>query len=404
MRIAQLTTYPTRRPVHGGQIRAQRLGLALEGAGHEVIRLPFFCAGHHADRSEPPVIDMTAGISQRRHERIGEVIDLTLTELIATDDAYFAKFAEAMARARPDAVLLEEPWLWPALRRWRAAQASAPPVIFSAHNVESQAKTGILAETDHDESETIMAQIEALERDLARSSAAIVVTTARDAETFRAWTGAPIAVARNGTAVRRLAHLAGILPTPLTPAQKFLLFVGSAHPPNAAGFMSLVLPALARLRPGQRVVLAGGVCHLVAERLRGPNAMVRDRSEFLGPVSDLALDCLIANAAGILLPITYGGGSNLKTAEALGAGLPVIGTSIAFRGFEEYRTLPQVRIADTEAQFAAAVQEVLQAGAGARPEVSAAALRWEQTLAPAVALADAVAGDLARADKAGACS
>jgi glycosyltransferase involved in cell wall biosynthesis len=398
-RIAQISIYPTLSPVHGGQIRAHHTASALEAAGYEVIRLPFYCSGHYSDRREEPVVDLTTGINKRRYPKIGEVIDLTLSELVATDSDYFAQFAATLEAARPDIVMLEEPWLWPAVRRWLAGRANPPFVIFNSHNVEMHAKASILAGTDYEESSRIVAELESLERELVSRAAGVTVTTEGDAAIFRAWTDNPIVVARNGTAARSVSHLHGVLPEPLKPRQHYLLFVGSAHPPNAAGFLTMAMPSLPRLRSNERIVLAGGVCELIASRLaeRGPNPLVRDRMVFLGQVSGLALDCLICNASGILLPITYGGGSNLKTAEALSSGLPIVGTTIAFRGFEEYRKLPQVTIADTPEEFALAVQHTLHSGIGPCQQSMVTELYWENTLQPIVGLVNSLASHVTKA-------
>jgi glycosyltransferase involved in cell wall biosynthesis len=387
-RIAQLSFYPTKQPMHGGQQRAHHIARVLEAAGHDIIRLPFFRWDHHDSQDEAPVIDLATGVERRRYPGIVEITDFTLSELIATDEDYFAIFAARMDEVQPDIVMLEEPWLWPAVRRWRSGRANPPPVIFNSYNVESLAKAPILAELDHEQAGAILAEIAALERDLAAHAAAVTVTTESDAAILRGWTSAPVVVACNGTTPRWRAQLRGILPAPLQPAHKFLLFVGSGHPPNATGFLTMAMPALARLRSHQRLVLAGGVCDLITARLEklGPNALLRDRAVFLRQVSALGLDCLISNAAGILLPITYGGGSNLKTAEALASGLPVIGTSTAFRGFEAYKHLPQVTIADTPQDFADAVQRTLQANPPPREQAMVTALHWSSTLQPLIDL------------------
>jgi hypothetical protein len=60
-----------------------------------------------------------------------------------------------------------------------------------------------------------------------------------------------------------------------------------------------------------------------------------------------------------LLPITDGEGSNLKTAEALEAGIPIVATSKAFRGFEAAMKLEHVTIADNPKDFRLAVRRAL---------------------------------------------
>jgi hypothetical protein len=108
-------------------------------------------------------------------------------------------------------------------------------------------------------------------------------------------------------------------------------------------------------------------------------------------VNDLTLECLLCNAAGILLPITYGGGSNLKTAEALISGLPIVGTTHAFRGFEEYKSLPAVTIEDDPTAFAVGIRRAFNSKASPRAIHLQKQLLWESTLQPIVDLVSTIA-------------
>lgn len=397
-RIAHLTPYPTRQPRHGGQVRAHHTARALEAAGHAVDRIAVFSSDQYPPSGDEPAVDLAAARSRQRWRDVPQVADMRLGELAATDAACFAALTARLDAARPDLVMLEEPWLWPAVRRWRAGLAAPPPVVFNAHNIESHAKATILADANIADAARLVAEVAALERDATEHAAGASATTEEDAAVLRGWSRCPVAVARNGTVARRTAHLHGILPAPLDPSLRYLLFVGSAHPPNAAGFRALALPALPVLRSTERIVVAGDVCSLLAPALAagGANFMVRDRLVLLGAVGTLALDCLLGNAAGILLPITYGGGSNLKTAEALMSGLPVVGTSPAFRGFADFADRPRVTVADTPEAFAVAVRHAFDFDASdsdaGRPADDARPLLWDNTLRPLIDLVAAVAG------------
>jgi hypothetical protein len=93
------------------------------------------------------------------------------------------------------------------------------------------------------------------------------------------------------------------------------------------------------------------------------------------------LDYLVNHASVILLPITRGGGSNIKTAEALLSDRPVIGTSTAFRGFEAYKNAPGVIVEDDAGQFRFRVQQVLKQKANlriVRPDTDR--LLWENSV------------------------
>ncbi len=388
-RILQITSYPTQRPLHGGQLRAHHTARVLEASGHSVDRMAVFSRSQYPAAGEVPSVDLDNATTARRLPEIWPVLDLTTSELAATDETCFRAFARRAQAAQADILMLEEPWLWPAVRRWRAHLPSAPPVIYNAYNIECRAKASILADAEIPAAAGIAAEVEALERGLAASAAAVSATTAEDAAVIADWTGRTVTVARNGTVLRPVAHLHRILPVPLEPWHRFLLFVGSAHPPNATGFWDMVIPALPELRSGQLIVVAGGVSHLIQERLdrEGPVYLARDRLVLFGQVSNMALSCLLGNAAGMLLPITYGGGSNLKTAEALVSGLPIVGTSQAFRSFDEYADLPGVAIADTQAAFAAAIRDLFDGASTGVGDAGAAGTAVGQHIA-----ADCLAG------------
>ena len=211
---------------------------------------------------------------------------------------------------------------------------------------------------------------------------------------YRSWTPSTVVVAPNGAERRTRSQLHGILPETLRAWWRYLLFVASAHPPNGAGFVELVLGGVARLRPNERVVVAGSVCSLIEEHFRDNDSATlgRDRLVLLGEVSPFTLDCLIENATGMLLPITYGGGSNLKTAEALLAGRPIVATAKAFRGCEAFTDTPGVIIAETEEAFSAAMRRVLSGDVPSPPkDERLGSIVWDQTLQPIVNLVREVA-------------
>lgn len=402
-RILQITSYPTRRPRHGGQLRAYHTARVLEAAGFELDRMAVFSRAHYPAADDEVDVDLDQARARRRFPDAWPVLDMTTSELAATDEGCFQRFAERISAAAPDIMMLEEPWLWSAVRRWRdgeaGGKAAAPPLIFNAHNIETRAKAAILADANVPEAERIMAEVEALERELAQDAAGVSATTEEDAELMRAWTAGPLVVARNGTVPREVAHLHGILPTPLEPTQRYLMFVGSAHPPNLRGFWDMVIPALPVLRSGDRIVVAGGVAELIARRIaeQGPHYLTRDRLVLLGPVDNLTLDCLLCNAAGILLPITYGGGSNLKTAEALLSCLPIVATEAAFRGYGALADRPGVLIARTTDAFGAAMRRVLRGEVPSpTPDPALSSLLWDQTLQPLVTMSRGIAGSCVR--------
>jgi FkbM family methyltransferase len=387
-RILQIIPFPSMLQRDGGQIRVQQTGKALEAAGFTVIRCPVYRAARHANSiDEQPVINLDEAGGDPRYQHTWQLYDLTNGEVLANDAGCFAAFRAFVDRSRPDVLMLEHPWLWPAVKKLPAS--NRPPVIYNSHNLEAGLKCRMLKDACFADADSVAGEIEALERDLVGAAAAVSATTEADADVYRIWDAGPVVVAPNGAEQRARAHLRDVLPDPLRHWWRYLLFVASAHPPNGTGFAELVMGGLAGVRPNERVVVAGSVCDLIAEHLRNRNATTigSDRLALLGQVSSFKLDCLIENAAGMLLPITYGGGSNIKTAEALLAGHPIIATSKAFRDRETFTDMPGVIIAETEQAFAAAMRRVLSGEVPSPPQDERlGSVSWDHTLQPIVNL------------------
>lgn len=113
----------------------------------------------------------------------------------------------------------------------------------------------------------------------------------------------------------------------------------------------------------------------------------RARMEVMGRMDKVELQAIVSAAHVVLLPIVEGEGSNLKTAEALESGCSIVGTSKAFRGFEQATALPHVHIADDPRSFRKKVRAILDAPryTGGTPEVVRSQFHWERLLANAVA-------------------
>jgi glycosyltransferase involved in cell wall biosynthesis len=119
--------------------------------------------------------------------------------------------------------------------------------------------------------------------------------------------------------------------------------------------MNLVGYGLGYLPPGKFIVMAGEVSLLMNQLLnhtRNPLVTcIMQKIILVSDANDAELQALIENSRGIILPIIGGGGSNLKTAEALISNKPIIATTFAFRGYESYIQNENVYIADTKGEF-----------------------------------------------------
>ncbi|MGL4491179.1 MAG: glycosyltransferase, partial [Rhizobiaceae bacterium] len=397
MKVLQLSSHSTLRPRHGGQMRSHHIGRCLEDAGFDVSRLAICWRTEHdvLDDREPIIDTFLTSYSSSKEFTEKLPFSLNLTDYysvraVASIGKYRDQVVDYIDRIKPDFLLLEHPWAWPIARLSDHISSGKAKVIYSSQNVEAHLKRKILGEsgasTDAFASE--LADIETLERDLVKNSWATIVCTPSDADVFSSWGAKKTVVANNGTPERQRTLLKNCLPLTLSPQWNYALFVGSGHPPNIDGFFSLIAPALPFLRPNQRIVIGGGMCDAINHRIATStsiNHYSRDRLVVLGFVDEVVLDAVIENASAILLPIEYGGGSNLKTSEALVSGKAIVGTEASFRGFEQYQDYSQVTLANTPIAFRKAIDDALTKKTRNSHKIPVE-LFWQSTLSQAVEL------------------
>jgi glycosyltransferase involved in cell wall biosynthesis len=257
--------------------------------------------------------------------------------------------------------------------------------VYSSQNVEAPLKRGVHAGQPDEVTDAVVRRIERLERDVVAAADLTIAVTESDAETYRAWGGRRVVVAPNGIVERptdpeRLAHWRSHLDG--TP---FALFVGSAYPPNIYGFWQMLAPSMAFLAPDERVLVAGGIGGVLFHdpASREWERINTSRIVLAGQVTEGDLAALLALASCVVLPITIGGGSNIKTAEAIFSGRPVVGTTLSFRGYERALALPHVYRTDAPAEFRrlvkAALDGTLPPGRADQPELRRSVL-WTETL------------------------
>lgn len=382
-RILSLSTYPIVKPVHGGQRRVNAFSQQLESIGWEFHYASVYEGAHYpkalTTKNDIPLHYI--GAEWRNMPLVGDLQSGVFAE---TAPNAYQHFLTIFQRVAPDIIQLEQPFLWPVVRAIRAAGVcSDTPVIYSSQNWEAPLKYEMLIKSDVAKlkAREVYDYIIALERELVSASAAVVTVSESDAEQYRKIAPeTPIFVVPNGVS-------RPVDPTPdaqelieIYDGEKYLLFVGSAYPPNIEGFVNLVLKKGLFFRPPVKsLAICGGVSHGVFNDPRYQSLLHANsrRVQFFPEVTDHGLEALKRGSHAILLPIQFGGGSNLKTAEALASGKWVVATSVAMRGFSEFIGQPGVIIADTPDAFRSAIIEVL-----AKPplKLSKAAAKLRETV------------------------
>jgi glycosyltransferase involved in cell wall biosynthesis len=365
-----LSSYPVARPVHGGQRRIAALVSAYRESFDAVetvaIYNPFVYGSKDAGRNDLAAPPATRALIAETPE----LEDLFLGRSPAVDSEVRAHMARLLNKYQPSYVIFEQPYLYLGMRDLIAGMSRPPRVVYSSQNIESAMKEAMYASTRSSLSSRAsydsLEEITRLEADLAVRADAVIAVSASDADALRKLGARSVVVVPNGIQPSVSDEFSDIdLRQALTNHRvtSYALFAGSAHLPNATGLLDMVGTRLGYLPRHQGLFLAGDVGSSVRVELehRDPfygSAFWRRARDF-GRVSDEMLASMILRSSLILLPITEGGGSNLKTAEAIYSGKPVLGTTHAFRGFEQYADLSSVTIEDDPERFRDTIPRLL---------------------------------------------
>jgi glycosyltransferase involved in cell wall biosynthesis len=362
--ILGFATYPIKYPVHGGQRRVAAFAdfYGRFGLNYESVCV-YESLAYSANKVGPQ--DVPLGYVDGGFAGIPFLGDLLSGMYSSREDRIFEHFLRVVLAKNPIAIALEQPFMWPLVERLRSDPTIRKiPLIYSSHNWEGPLKYAVLRNNNVETTvaRKIAARIEELEQNAVKASQLIFAVSEHDAEIYRKIDSAKrVVVVNNGVA--RSGAATGVsqpLPEHFLDS-RYLFFVGSAYPPNIDGVCDLLLDGgLFFLPPQTTMALCGGAAHGIFQdsryqRFLGANSK---RVFFYPNISDGDLESLKSRAHAVLLPINFGGGSNLKTAEALASGKWVVATSTAMRGFESFMSEPGVVIADGRSDFRKAVIKV----------------------------------------------
>lgn len=380
-RVLHLTTYPTLTPKDGGQIRVSAEVSALRAAGAEVFVLPVLADSWPLIERDP----MAICVPSSRLSDLGipwPCFDIAIGRMASEDRQYADEFRSRFRRARPDVIVLDHPWLLPVAEKF----GETVPLVYSAHNVEFRLKARNLEIIGESNAviESWSEEVRDLElRTLARASAVVAVSQG-DADWIRQSFDGRVAIAANGTARREVTSSTRAAWNRRFGGRRFGVFVASGHPPNAIGFWDMLGPSLGFLGPAEFLLVAGSAGSQIEshETFRRHRAVNNARCVRTGFLSNADLDAVVAESACIVLPITLGEGSNLKTADALVSGKPIIATSRAFRGFEQLMAEDGVVIVDSADEFRSEVKRAIGDSHRSFTRPNADQLLWTSTMVP----------------------
>lgn len=392
-----LSTYPFKNPKHGGQIRLSQIEKVYKAAGWNVVSVAVY------DPVSYPKVDTgkrDIPFSQKpiwrkfRGRTIPLIDDLLMGFYAVADDGGFAFVRKKLPR-HLDAIHVEQPWLWElACKIKKNDKYKDVVLIYGSQNVEAPLKQDILTSFGVDDADEVVNVIKELELKAAQDADLLLAVTKSDLNFLSRKGSKRILHAPNGVEPWEASSEKMAIWREKLPKTPWLLYIASAHPPNFTDFIDLVGDSLACIPPDSRLVIAGTVSEHIYRELAETqwHSLNLSRLELLHILSDEDLAAVKNLAHGFLLPIAHGGGSNIKTAEAIYSGSYIIGTKAAFRGFEHLMHLPEIILAENPIEFRLAIRNVLE-----RPKKSyehsevdsdRMSLRWGQCLAEIPSVVD----------------
>ena len=366
-RVLILATYPIRNPVGGGQKRVAAIVDVYRRAGHDARFVALYNRNHYSEHGPHDIaLPKDTAHQVNTDTWIGDIL---VGKAVMSDPALKARLTATLQETRPEIIQVEHPFLYLGVRPLLDELGLAPRIIFSSHNIEAPMRREILENLGYEEEyvEDAVAAIDDAERRLSADAELVLACTQADLETHQRYGARRTVLAENGIAELRpqpgaVQHWRDTFTK--QGVDQIAVFVASAHPPALTGFLDVVGKDIGFLTPRQRIVAAGGIGDMLTWGTHDLD--IRDvtfplRTHRTGRLSQDRLAGLLGAADVLLLPITEGGGSNLKTAEAVAADKKVVTTSHALRSFEWFADFPNVWVADTKDDFHDAISRAFDA-------------------------------------------
>jgi glycosyltransferase involved in cell wall biosynthesis len=387
MNILILCTYPIANPKHGGQLRVRHIADAYMLAGHDVQVVGVLGSSSYEQE--------TGFLPYPSQEQLTRAIantflmeDYALGQLFQQDEQC-RRHLTSLIKTQPDMIHVEQPWLFGFAMKYAATLKNRPQLIYGSQNTEWRLKRDIVVTYQGPAvAEQCADLVKSVELQAVTQADAIVVVSQADANWLASNTDRPIILAPNGVKAWQSMPAGRQEARTISQGYRYALFCASAHPPNMTGFFELFGGGFGSLKPDEKLVVAGGASYAIAGDPRvHRSAKLAEKTTTAGMVSQACLEGLLDQASCIVLPITQGSGTNLKTAEALWSGKHIVATTVAMRGFERFMNAPGVHLGDEPASFKQALRRAMSAApiTLSQDDLSARqSVLWQNCLAPLI--------------------
>lgn len=393
MRALQISPFPiSDAPSSGGQVRVVEMTRTYVNAGWQVDR----CVVHDRGKPLPGTLNVCLGWWDRqRRKHIGRPKGLANMRHVwawKSERSTRRLAQQLLAGGLPDYDIIQCEHPWDFDLAWHLRESGACPharLIYSSHNIEAELHANAWQSNGQwsRAAERLVQEIRQHESDVAQRADVCWAVSEKDAAFLRDAGASNVQLAPNG-----VHELAAPAPRHEWIGRAYALFIGSDHTPNVTGFQQWLPAPLGRWMPADTVILlAGTVGRSLRRDARYADDFAAARLVDLGLVERTRLDQLIHHAHALILPITTGGGTSLKAAEALISGRPVITTAAGVRGFERYTAEPRVTMVEDEDSFRSSMESALRAPfQPPQQDPACRQLTWTHTLSAVTAAASAL--------------
>jgi len=365
---------------------------AIRLAGWDVDSVAIFPDTHFPPEEWGP-LDIVLASSSLPATISSDVVfaDFHAARLAARDPQAVATMRLLIRRLNPDIIHFEHPWPWLLLRE-ALPSSHRIRLVYSSQNVEWRARQGLLRIGMRNQTSDDMLEATRL-LELESTTAADLVLSISDIE-------ADEMQRMSGRDVIYLPPVSDLTRHPVGPSRfaiearvtscRYCALMGSAYWPNVEGFFDLFPAGLGFLAQGEQIWVAGTLGRALQEdrRFRDFWSVNEMRFRDIGYLEVGEKGDFFTTAACVVVPVTFGGGAKMKTADAIASGLPVIATRHALEGYGPI-VAPAlgngVYVADTPAEFRAFIREALRKGlpgcsASVRSQLSLETMstRWSQ--------------------------
>ena len=358
-----LTLYSIKNPRHGGQHRASNIVSAYKKAGYIVKHLYAMSSTDFGDIRKVNLDNECHIIPEKELEKlkydiyVPEIKDHLIGLYLESDNKIQNIIINILKSNMLRYIHIEQPWFAGVITKIKVKNPELFKgiyIIYGSQNLEYELKENMISDAIHCKREMIT-DIKNVEMKAAQNADFVLAVSEYEQEKLKEW-NKKVILAKNGVSNKKvnsydINFASGLL------KKEYFLFIGSAHKPNSDGYIELLGGALGCIPPNMNLVIVGGVNHLInnsPEHIHW-NGINKDKCVQFCDVTDSELQSLIEGSSAILLPILSGGGTNLKTAEALVSNKPIIGTTTSFRGFENYID-SSIKISDDRENFQALIR------------------------------------------------